>query len=32
MQKKFVGDTTGTWYFTIVKVGKLYQVQNSIWS
>jgi len=28
MQKKFVGDTTGTWYFTIVKVGKLYQVQT----
>jgi len=28
MQKKFVGDTTGTWDFTIVKVGKLYQVQT----
>ena len=28
MQKKFVGETTGTWDFTIVKVGKLYQVQT----
>ncbi len=28
MQKKIVGETTGTWDFTIVKVGKLYQVQT----
>ena len=28
MQKKIVGETTGTWDFTVVKLGKLYQVQT----